>query len=137
MRSPLLCLTSLLSVLPSQVARAGDTNATEPSAWLVLYNLESPESVRWKRWYADQWGIPDANALGLTCSTDEKIEQQQEMGFVATIYDPVREFLIENPEVEEGILGIRYHGWHGPPLRWVSPGRLNAASCGRVKTGQS
>jgi uncharacterized protein (TIGR03790 family) len=57
---------------PGDVAPENRT-ADMPDSWLVLYNLNDAESIAWKDWYAQQWGIPPENTLGLDASLNEKI----------------------------------------------------------------
>jgi len=85
--------------------------ADMPDSWLVLYNLNDPDSITWKDWYIQQWDIPEENTLGLDVSTSEHLATAEI--FNATIYTPVRSFLENNSEIESKIMGILI-GYHVP-----------------------
>lgn len=77
--------------------------ADNPNSWLVLYNSNSPESIEWKDWYIEQWGINQENTLGLSVSLNERITLAE---FNQTIYYPVQSYLINNPVLRRKVMGI-------------------------------
>ena len=78
--------------------------ADMPDSWLVLFNANSAESTSWASWYKEQWAIPDANLLGLDASLDEHLP---DLASVQTqIINPVRTYLLENPDVAAPLMGI-------------------------------
>ena len=81
-----------------------ERTADMPDSWLVLYNLNSADSVTWATWYLDQWGIPAENALGL--DVDPDAERIQRDDCVNDIYLAVYDYLDTHPQVAERIMGI-------------------------------
>jgi uncharacterized protein (TIGR03790 family) len=70
----------------------------------VLYNLNNPDSVTWKDWYIQQWGIPEENTLGLDVDPDlEKIHRDE---FRTGIFYPVVDHLTADPVLASKIMGI-------------------------------
>ncbi len=78
--------------------------ADMPDSWLVLYNLNSAESIQWKDWYIQQWGIPAENTLGL--NVDPSLERIHTDAFRSGIFFPVVNHLSANPELAAKIMGI-------------------------------
>lgn len=76
--------------------------ADQPDSWLVLYNINNPDSIAWKDWYITQWNIPTENTLGLNTSNSEKIHTSE---FESTIYYPIQQFLFTS-EIRKNIMGI-------------------------------
>jgi uncharacterized protein (TIGR03790 family) len=93
-------------IIPSDIR-----TADMPDSWLVLYNLNDADSITWKDWYVEQWGIPQENTLGLNVSTSEHLATAEI--FNATIYTPVRSYLMNNTALENKIMGILV-GYHVP-----------------------
>ncbi|MCP4589566.1 MAG: TIGR03790 family protein [bacterium] len=81
-----------------------ERTADMPSSWLVLYNLNDPESVEWADWYIEQRDIPAENLLGLDASLDEHLPDLAAVQ--AQIITPVRDLLTGDPEFESAIMGI-------------------------------
>ncbi len=78
--------------------------ADMPDSWLVLYNLNNPDSATWAAWYQQQRGIPSANLIGLNASLDEHLA---DLNAVQTqIITPVRDLLVNNSAVEQNTMGI-------------------------------
>jgi uncharacterized protein (TIGR03790 family) len=73
-------------------------------SWLVLYNYNVADSVTWAQWYANQWGIPSQNLLGLNASSDEHLAD--EAAAQTQIFQPVNDFLAANPQIAERIMGF-------------------------------
>lgn len=80
-----------------------DRTADMPDSWLVLYNANNAESVTWKDWYIQQWGIPEANTLGLDVASNERVDRDH---FQSQIFSPVRDHLDNNPDLKTKIMGI-------------------------------
>jgi len=100
-------LTAAGVLLAGASARAWDPSeqtADLPDGWLVLYNLNVPDSVLWADWYVQQWDIPASNLLGLAASPSEHLNSRNT--FRNQIQYPVRNFLDGNPELAERIIGI-------------------------------
>jgi len=100
-----LVATSALAVDPAQ--RTADL----PDSWLVLYNLNDPASVAWAAWYQIQRGIPAQNMIGLNASLSEHLDTIQEVQ--DQIITPVRVLLVNDPALEQNIMGIIL-GFHLP-----------------------
>lgn len=81
-----------------------DTGADRPYCWLVLYNINSPESIIWVDYYQQLRGIPQENVLGLDASLDEHLGSLA--AAEAEIFGPVRDYLTNNPTIEAHIMGI-------------------------------
>ena len=78
--------------------------ADMPDSWLVLYNLNSSDSVKWASWYTSRWGIPAENLLGLNTSSAEHLADKTTAQ--TQIIGPVRSLLDGNPALESRIMGI-------------------------------
>ena len=91
-------ITDCLEVQPDE------RTAEMPDSWLVLYNINSADSVTWASWYLDQWGIPAENALGL--DVDPAAERIHRDACVNDIYLAVHDYLDTHPQVEARIMGI-------------------------------
>ncbi len=78
--------------------------ADQPDSWLVLYNLNVPESIEWAIWYRDQRNIPPENMIGLYASTSEHLNSLADVQ--AQLVGPVRAILENDPELRERIMGI-------------------------------
>jgi len=85
--------------------------ADMPDSWLVLFNLNDPYSITWAAWYQGQRGIPIQNMVGLYTSTAEHLNTLQEVQ--DQIITPVRDLLLDDPELEQSIMGIVL-GFHLP-----------------------
>ena len=88
-----------------------------PDSWLVLYNLNNPDSVTWAGWYAAQWNIPAENLLGLSASLDEHLEDKDTAQ--TQIIGPVRNLFDDNPVFESQIMGILLG--YGLPGHYATP----------------
>lgn len=67
--------------------------ATDPRAWLVLYNADNADSRTWVDAYRDARGVPHANLLGLrNVTTDETIDEATWLA----ISDVVRSYIGRN-----------------------------------------
>src|SRR3989344_4049433 len=86
------------------ISECRERTADMPDSWLVLYNLNNESSIAWKNWYIQQWGIPVENTLGLNASS--LYEQINVTEFNRTIFNPVDNFLENNPQIESKIMGI-------------------------------
>ncbi|UCF32523.1 MAG: TIGR03790 family protein [Phycisphaerales bacterium] len=87
-----------LGVDPS--ARTADM----PDSWLVLYNLNNPDSIAWAEWYREQRSIPLENFLGLDASNQEHLPNLNAAS--GQILNPVEDFFEAHPDIEERIMGI-------------------------------
>jgi uncharacterized protein (TIGR03790 family) len=81
-----------------------ERTADLPDSWLVLYNINSSESVAWVDWYQQQRNIPADHLLGIACTLQEDLADLTAVQ--AEVIGPVRTFLVANPEVAETIMGI-------------------------------
>lgn len=81
-----------------------DVTADLPTSWIVLYNLNSDDSVAWADWYAKEWDIPAENLVGLDASTAEHLNTAAEMQ--AQISGPLAAFFASNPLIEARTMGI-------------------------------
>jgi len=100
-------------------ATPADRTADQPDSWLVLYNLNSPDSIEWAQWYAGQWGIPASHLLGLDASLAEHLTDLAAVQ--SQIIGPVRDYIAANPDVQESVMGIVLgYGlpghYHTPPV---------------------
>jgi uncharacterized protein (TIGR03790 family) len=86
------------------VITAANRTADLPDSWLVLYNLNSADSITWKNWYIAQWGIPAANTLGL--NADANLERITKTEMINTIFTPVVNHLNANPTLKAKVMGI-------------------------------
>ncbi|NOX59918.1 MAG: TIGR03790 family protein, partial [Planctomycetes bacterium] len=78
--------------------------AALPDSWLVLYNVNSADSIAWKDWYIQQWGIPAENTLGL--NADANLERILKADMIDDIFTPVVNYLNANPSVKTKVMGI-------------------------------
>jgi uncharacterized protein (TIGR03790 family) len=107
-----ICQTSgAVDVPPNQ------RTADMPDSWLVLYNLNSADSITWAEWYASQWEIPTENLFGLSTSLGEHIEDKDTAQ--AEIIGPVRSRLDNDPAFESKIMGILVG--YGVPGHYATP----------------
>ncbi|GJM24966.1 MAG: hypothetical protein DHS20C16_13810 [Phycisphaerae bacterium] len=95
--------TVSISVTPAVITAANRT-ADLPDSWLVLYNLNSADSIAWKDWYIAQWNIPSANTLGL--NADAVNERITKTDMTNTIFTPVVNHLNANPTLKAKVMGI-------------------------------
>lgn len=95
--------TVSISVTQAVVTPANRTAAMVDS-WLVLYNVNSADSIAWKDWYIAQWGIPSANTLGL--NADANAERITKTEMINTIFTPVVNHLNANPTLKAKTMGI-------------------------------
>ncbi|MBN1514469.1 MAG: TIGR03790 family protein [Phycisphaerae bacterium] len=93
----------MVSAVQADVPPA-DRTADLPDSWLVLYNLNSADSIEWAQWYADQWGIPASHLVGLDAATTEHLPNLAAVQ--SQVIGPVRDYLAANPEVQESVMGI-------------------------------
>lgn len=119
----LLCVVAVLwvgagfPVITLADVPSSERTAAMPDSWLILYNLNNPDSVTWQSWYRQQRSIPEENVLGLDASACEHLADlatAQEQ-----ILDPVLDFLNTNPEVEQRLMGIVLG--YGLPGHYGSP----------------
>jgi uncharacterized protein (TIGR03790 family) len=105
--------------VPCQATDVPPTERTAdmPDSWLVLYNLNNPDSVAWADWYATQWGVPPRNLYGLSASLDEHLADQATAQ--AQIIGPVRSLLDANPAFEANVMGILVG--YGLPGHYATP----------------
>ncbi len=110
--------------LMAGVARGGvlpaERTADRPDSWLVLYNLNNPDSVEWAQWYADQWGIPASHLLGLYADGEEHLENLEAVQ--SQIIGPVRGYIAANPEVQASVMGILLG--YGLPGHYAKPPKI-------------
>ena len=78
--------------------------ADMPDSWLVLYNLNDPESVSWAQWYTTIRGIPATNMLGLDADLTEHLATIDEAQ--AQIITPVRDLFTLDIDFEQQTMGI-------------------------------
>ncbi len=78
--------------------------AESPESWLVLYNVNVPDSVAWARWYAGAHAIPAENLLGLDACAAEHLPDVA--AAESQVFAPVRMFLAANPALANRIVGI-------------------------------
>ncbi len=98
---------SMLMLASSNAASASGRNpptAAQPGSWLVLYNLNNPDSIAWADWYQLQRSIPQSNMLGLSASLNEHLTDA--VAAQSEVIGPVRDFLAANPSIEQNLLGI-------------------------------
>ncbi len=88
-----------------------------PGSWLVLYNLDLPESVEWAEWYQSQRSIPDYNMSGLHASTSEHLNSLNEVQ--TQLVTPVRTLLDSDKGFRDEIMGILLG--YGLPGHYASP----------------
>jgi len=81
-----------------------ERTAERPDSWLVLYNLNLPDSVAWANWYQTERSIPHEQLIGLHASSNEHLPT----ALVAQreIISPVRARLDADPRFESRIMGI-------------------------------
>ncbi|HUX15905.1 MAG TPA: hypothetical protein VMW52_05495 [Phycisphaerae bacterium] len=100
----MVVLGMVLGAWMARPLRADGETADYPQTWLVVFNSASSASREWASWYAAQRGIPAENLLGLPMSSEEHLPD------LATarvqVFDPVRAYLADHPEIEQHILGI-------------------------------
>lgn len=101
--SAIVLAVSMLCLRMGDVPAASRT-AQSPDSWLVLYNLNVPDSVVWAQWYRSQRRIPPPNLLGLNASPDEHLPDAA--AAEAQIIGPVRAFLAAEAEVSARVMGI-------------------------------
>lgn len=77
------------------------TFAADPTRWVVLYNLDSEDLAAWAEHYRAARGIPDANLIGLHCSTQESIDLAE----YAALREAVADHLAEH-HLESHVMGI-------------------------------
>ena len=92
------------SALASDKVDPPPPTADLPSSWLVLYNLDNPDSVLWATWYQEAWAIPESNMLGLHASADEHLPDQAAVE--AQIIGPVLTYFDANPDLLDSVMGI-------------------------------
>ncbi|MFQ5429535.1 MAG: TIGR03790 family protein [Phycisphaerae bacterium] len=95
---------ALRAAPPKLVVTPVDRTADMPDSWLLLYNLNSPQSRSWAAWYQLQRGIPDGNKVGLNASLNEHLDTLTEVQ--DQIITPVRDLLANDPALEQRIMGI-------------------------------
>lgn len=122
-------LAGLLAVSP---AWAQDATPSDPDSWLVLYNLNHPDSVTWVNFYADQYGLPPENLLGIDTTTSERIGGSDALSVVqAEIIDPIQDHLATYPDLADRacgiLLGYRMPGIYGSSP-YGGPGGLSLAN---------
>lgn len=93
----------MLSLVQTNVA-PGSRTAEMPDSWLVLYNVNVPDSVAWGQWYAAQWGIPNEQLLGLDASSEEHLADTATAQ--AQVFSPVAAFLAAHPDIASRIMGF-------------------------------
>ena len=79
----------LLLLISGGLALAADSL---PSATIVVYNSDVPESVALAKFYAQKRGIPRDHLVALRCPVDEEITRGQ---YDKSIRDPLREIFRE------------------------------------------
>jgi uncharacterized protein (TIGR03790 family) len=111
-----------LILLPADRAPAEDVppeqrTADMPDSWLVLYNLNNPDSISWAVWYQQQRAIPESNMVGLAASLDEHLPDKASAQ--AQIIGPIRDLLDNDPALESKIMGILVG--YGLPGHYATP----------------
>lgn len=85
-----------LAVVAFLVAVAASTHAAEPTreaaATIVVFNENDPDSRELARYYAEKRAVPEANIIGLKCSTNEEISRGE---FDRDIAEPLRTLFVE------------------------------------------
>jgi len=75
--------------------------ADDPARWLVIYNAAEADARQWVETYRLRRGIPFANLLGLSLSSDEVISAEA----YASLATAVNDYLTRH-ELEQEVLGI-------------------------------
>jgi len=109
----MLILVGLLIASCTSLLNAGSSGpsvepenrtADLPDSWLVVYNTNSPDSVSWATWYAEQWQIPSENLFGHPMPLTEHLDTLADVQ--TQVIDPVRSYLDTNPEIKAKVMGI-------------------------------
>ena len=95
-----------------------DRTAALPDSWLVIYNLDMPDSVTWATWYAEQRDIPAENLVGVHASLAEHLTDLSDVQTQVVL--PICDLLANNPDIESKIMGILV-GYGVPGSYYVSP----------------
>lgn len=98
-----MTLHLVAGIAPAVPPELVDT-AANPDNWLVLYNMNSQESISWVQWYAQQRSIPVGNLIGLNASTGEHLATLEDIQ--TQIVGPVRTLLDGDDELRSRIMGI-------------------------------
>ena len=122
MRVLLSVIGALAFAVPLVLADPGPTERTADlsDSWLVLYNLDDPESVAWVQWYQVERGIPAENMLGLYASSSEHLLNRTTA--TSQIIGPVEDYFAAHPEIEARIMGILLG--YGLPSHFGSPPQI-------------
>lgn len=107
------------ALLGAVLALAGSAFASDPTRVLVVYNVNWPDqngngvgdSLEVAQWYAQRRGVPQANLLGLACSTGTGRSYSGQPGwerFWDEIRDPVMQKLQELGETQIDVLLFCY-----------------------------
>lgn len=122
-------ISLVLATGPTFAVDPSQRTADMPDSWLVLYNINSPQSIAWASIFQDERGIPAQNMLGLDASLDEHLDTLQEVQ--GQIITPVRDLLANDPQFEQSIMGIvlgfRLPGHYGTPPQNSSTGGFSIA----------
>lgn len=94
--------------------------ADMPDSWLVLYNLDVPESVEWAEWYQTQRSIPVDQMIGLHTTSSEHLSSLEEVQ--TQIVAPVRALIDGDEALRSRIMGIL--------LGYGMPGHYSSAPLG-------
>ena len=81
-----------------------ERTADMPDSWIVLFNLNDPDSVTWSQWYQQQREIPPENLLGLDAPGCEHLASRSSAETL--ILNPVKTFFQNNPAIEARTMGI-------------------------------
>lgn len=100
----LIFVSTLIASAGAAAVPPTERTADMPDSWLVLYNANVTESAAWAAWYADQWGIPVDQRLGLPASTAEHLAD--DAAFESQIAGPLRAFLQSHPDVAARTMGF-------------------------------
>jgi uncharacterized protein (TIGR03790 family) len=107
-----------LGAPPARATDPSQRTADLPDSWLVLYNLNNPDSVAWAQWYRQVRGIPESHMMGLAAALDEHLPDLAAVQ--AQIIGPVHDLLTADPQLEQSIMGIvlgyDLPGHYGTPL---------------------
>lgn len=94
----------LAPFLQAQDIDPEERTAEMPDSWLVLYNVNSADSIAWAEWYRQQWNIPADHLFGIDAPLDEHLPNLQTVQ--SRVITPVRDLFMVLPDLEESIMGI-------------------------------
>ena len=120
MRVLLSVIGALAFAVPFAFADSATRTADLPDSWLVLYNLDDPESIAWAQWYQVERGIPAENMLGLYASANEHLSNRSTA--TTQVIGPVEDYFAAHPEIEACTMGILLG--YGLPSHFGNPPQI-------------